>query len=102
MLVRRGPLGLPFLIYEIPELAGISIVIQQQAMCRQTVAPCTSDLLVITFNTLRQIKMDHEAHIRLIDAHAKCNRRDDDLRVVPDEGFLVVPACMVFKPGMIR
>src|SRR5215207_2320431 len=92
MLVRRGSLRFLFLVYKIPELAGIGIVIKQQTMCRQTIASGAPDLLVITFNTLWQIKMDHEAHVRLINAHNKCNRRHDNLCVIPDESFLVALA----------
>ena len=45
--------------------------------------------------------MDHEAHVRLVDAHAKGNRRHHDLHIITDEGFLISLALGIIQPRVI-
>ena len=45
--------------------------------------------------------MEHVAHVRLVDAHAKRVRCDHDRRVVADERLLVGRALGSGEPGMV-
>ena len=45
--------------------------------------------------------MEHVAHVRLVDAHAKCVRRDHDGCIVADERLLVSRALGSGEPGMV-
>ena len=45
--------------------------------------------------------MDHEADVRLVDAHAKRHGRHHNLQVIALKFFLHVDANIIFQPGMI-
>src|SRR4051812_42466576 len=66
LLLRVG-----LFLNELRVLHHISRAKKQQAIARQTVAPGPARLLVIALDILRQIVMHDEAHIRLVDPHAK-------------------------------
>src|SRR5512141_765771 len=70
-------------------------------MCRQAIPSCTADLLVIPFDAFWQIEVNNKAHIRFVDAHAERNGGDNELRVVADEGLLVLAALRILQPRMI-
>jgi superfamily II DNA or RNA helicase len=53
------------------------------------VAPGAPDFLVIRFDAARQVQVKHVSDIRLVDPHAKGNRRHHDDAVFRHEGFLV-------------
>ena len=46
--------------------------------------------------------MDHEAHVRLVDAHAEGHGRHDDVGLVTDECLLVVASRIVGEARMVR
>ena len=46
--------------------------------------------------------MDHEAHVRPVDAHAERHRRDDDVDALSDERVLVPGALGLAEPRMRR
>ena len=45
--------------------------------------------------------MHHEPNVRFVDAHAECDRRDDDLCLVTQKQFLVPVTRLFLKPGVI-
>ncbi len=45
--------------------------------------------------------MNDKAHVGFVDAHAERDRRNDDLYIVTDKGFLIFAAVRIFQPGMI-
>ena len=53
------------------------------------VAPGAAGFLIIGLDALRQIEMRHEAHVRLVDAHAERDGGDDHDAVLVDEAILV-------------
>ncbi len=46
--------------------------------------------------------MHDPSHVRLVDAHAERNRRDDDLQIVANEGVLSITAGDGVESGVIR
>ena len=58
----------------------------------QPVPARAPDLLIPGLDVLGQVAVDHEAHVRLVDAHAEGDRRDDDVDLVARERVLMVRA----------
>ena len=75
--------------------------IEQKAIGLETVAARTPNLLVIALDVFRQVVVNDEAHVRFVDAHAKRNRRDDDLHVVTNEHLLVLCAHCIGKARVV-
>ncbi len=67
----------------------------------QTVAPGASDLLIIAFDAFGQVEVNDEAHIGLVDAHAKRDGGNDDLCIIADEGFLIPAPFRIIQSRMI-
>src|SRR5215212_6399301 len=91
-----------FLINKIGELGNVSVTVKQDAVRLQTVAPGTSDFLVVTLDTFGQVEVNDKTDIRLVDAHPKCDRGNDDLGIIADKGFLIHSPLRVFQASMIR
>ncbi len=75
---------------------------KQQALARQTVAPGAPGFLVVALDVLRQIVVNDEADVRLVDAHAEGDRRADDVHFVAQKELLVLRAHLGVEPGVIR
>ena len=101
-IIRHPLLMLRFLLDEVLDLLDIRIAEEKQAMGGQTVPSGASDLLVVAFDILGQVKVDDEAHVGFVDAHAKGDGGDNDLHVVADEGFLIAVALGILQTRMIR
>src|SRR6266851_4409800 len=67
----------------------------------QPVAPGAAGLLIIGLEALRRVEMDDETDIRLVDAHAESDRRDDDDALLLEEAVLMALACRGIEPGMV-
>ena len=63
----------------------IAIVVEQQGVGGQAVAPRTPDFLVVTLDVARHVAVDDKTHVTLVDAHAEGDRRAHDFQVVVDE-----------------
>ena len=63
--------------------------VEQHAVAREAVAPGAPDLLVVALDRARHLAVDDVAHVRLVDAHAEGDGRDDDVDLVAREGVLV-------------
>src|SRR6266436_1776671 len=88
----RGNLSLLFVGYLLNEprvLDGVAGTEEQKALARQAVAPGAASLLVIAFDVLRQIGMNHKANVRLVDAHAESYRRADHAHFIAQEKVLI-------------
>ena len=70
-------------------------------MGAQAIPPGAADLLVIAFDALGQVVMQHKAHVGLVDAHAKGDGGHDDLHIIADEQLLIVFALFIGQPGVI-
>ena len=54
--------------------------------------PDASGLLIVTFDVLWQVMMDHPADVGFVYAHAKGNRRANNPRFISEEKVLVFGA----------
>ncbi len=95
-LVRIG-----FLLDEGDLLGDVAGGEEQEALGGQAVASGAPGLLVIALGVLRQIVMDDEADVRLIDAHAEGDGGADDLDLVAQEALLVFRALLGGEPGVV-
>lgn len=50
---------------------GVVVGIEEYADGRQSISSCSSRLLVVALNRLRQTVVNHKSYIRLVDAHAE-------------------------------
>ena len=76
-------------------------IVKQHRFRGQAITPGASGFLIIGFDIARNIKVDHEADVWFIDAHAERHRRHHNLQVIALEFFLHVRTDIVFKPGVI-
>src|SRR5258708_36288041 len=82
-------LSVGYLFNEPRVLDGVAGTEEQKALARQAIAAGAASLLVIAFDVLRQIVMNHKANVRFIDAHAKSYRRADHAHFVAQEKLLI-------------
>ena len=94
------------LIVEVVEKALVQFDIgprvEHHAVARQAIASGAADLLIPRLDVLRHVAVNHETHVRLVDAHPECDRRHDDVDVVALECFLVARPYVGFEARMIR
>src|SRR6185312_3815955 len=83
------------------DLHLLTVAHEENTLRRLTVAACTPGLLVITFQVARQIIMDHRAHIRLGNAHAKGNRRHQHRHIIADKTLLMLYPLFGSQTGVI-
>ena len=79
----------------------ISRIVKQHRFRGQAITPGATGFLIIGFDIAWNIKVNHEADVRLVDAHAERYRRHHNLQVITLEFFLHVRTDIVFKPGVI-
>ena len=60
----------------------ITARVQEQALGGKSIASRASCLLVIAFDVLGQIGVNHKSHVGFVDAHTKRNRRAHDAQLV--------------------
>ena len=82
-------------------LPGIGVSVKQDALAHQSVAARPADLLVIAFQGFGISKMHHQPHVGFVDAHAKGDRRHDDVDFVFDKQFLDQAPFFGAQPGMV-
>src|SRR3972149_3502542 len=81
----------------------VGITEKEDTFALQPVSSCTPGLLIIPFNTLRQVIVNNIPDIRLVNAHSECDSSDDDFCIVTYKPFLILrpyfrsQACMIWK-----
>ena len=80
---------------------NIFIAIEHEHVRRQTVATGSARFLIIGLDAARQVDMNHEAHIRLVYAHAESDGRDNDDRLAVLETGLVLLAGSLVHASVI-
>ena len=75
--------------------------IQQDALRRQAVTSCPSRLLIVAFNVLRHIVMDHIPDVGFVNSHTKSVCCDHDLFLVVNKLLLVLLALPVAESRMV-
>jgi hypothetical protein len=81
--------------------ADIGPVKQQDAVRLRAVPASTARFLVVRLQASRHVEVRHEAHVRLVDAHAERIRRHHDCRVIVHERLLMRCAHRRSKPCMV-
>ena len=79
----------------------IGRIVKQHRFRGQAITPGATGFLIIGFDIARNIKVDHEANVWFIDAHAERHRRHHNLQVIALKFFLHVGANIIFQPSMI-
>ena len=93
--IARGRFVAPadgFFVNELRLLDHVAGAEEQDAFAGQSVAARAAGFLVIALDVFRQIVVDDEADVRLVDAHAEGDGRADHPHVVAQEKFLML-AC---------
>ena len=86
---------------EAPLLHHVVQAIGHPDFSRQAIAAGSPGFLVIGLDGPRQVHVRHEAHIRLVDAHAEGDGGHDDHAVLALEGSLHVAAFGSLQAGMV-
>ena len=81
--------------------AKITSAMKKKRFAVQAVAPRTASFLVISFDVFGQIHVDHVADVVLVDAHAECDGRGDDVDLIADELVLPFHTFLTGQSGMI-
>ena len=81
--------------------AKIVTVPQQVTAGRIAIAAGAARLLVVRFDALGHVVVNHIAHVGLVDAHAKGVGSNHHLNVVVDKGTLALAAGVVAHAGMV-
>ena len=81
--------------------ANVAHAVERQRVGRQAVAAGAADLLIIAFDVGGEIGVEHEADIRLVDAHAEGDGGNHDNAVLLQEGVLVARAGGLLHAGVI-
>ena len=81
---------------------AVGVGVHQDRAAWSSVAPGSSDLLVIRFQASRQGRVDDCADIGLVNPHAKRDRRDHYLDPACEELLLDSLAVLGIEPGVIR
>ena len=68
--------------------APVGVGVHQDRAARQPVAAGAADLLVVGLEAARQRRVDHGAHVGLVDAHAERDGRDHHLDAAVEELLL--------------
>ena len=90
-----------FAFHELIEFLQILIRVEGQTDAFATVAPCATCLLIVAFQRLGDIVMDHEAHIRLVDTHTEGDGSHDHVDVLHQEVILCLGTGGRIESGMI-
>ena len=88
VLLHRDPLLVLPRLDERPHPGHVLPAEQQQRLRRQPVPARPADLLVVALEMLRQVPVDHEPDVGLVDTHPEGDRRHHDLDLVENERFL--------------
>ena len=81
--------------------AGVGIIEEQLASGSLAIASGTSGFLVVSLDAAGDFVMDHEAHIRAVDAHAKGVGGDRNVGLAANELFLRLFAFLVAHATVI-
>jgi len=102
-LLMRDPLfAFAFFLDKSPLFYYVADAEEKHAVARQTIASGASCFLVIPFDVLRQVVVNHVTHVRFVNAHAERNCSRDHPRIVAQKCFLIACPLFRFHSGVIR
>ena len=88
-------------LHELLELLDILITVKRDAVPARSVAAGPARLLIIAFEALGNIVMDHVAHVGFVDTHAESDRRDDHIHLLVQKLVLIRGARRRVHTGVI-
>ena len=94
-------LGDRLALHELLQFLDVLVAVECDALAFLSVSASTSCLLIISFDALRYVVMYHEAHVRLVDAHAECNCCHDHIYFFHQELVLVLSSCLGIESRVI-
>ena len=77
------------------------VIIQQYGIRFLAIPACSPCFLIITFQTVRHVKVHHRAHIRLINSHPKRIGTNNYTNLVTNPALLFTITFLLRKPCMI-
>ena len=94
-------LGVFDLVDEVGLLGGVAAVEEEQAFGGEAVAAGAAGFLVVAFDVAREVVVDDEADVGLVDAHAEGDGGADDADFVAEEEVLVTDAEVGVEAGVV-
>ncbi len=83
-------------------LHDVAETVRHPRVRRHAIATRAPGFLVVAFDALRQVEMGHEAHVRLVDAHAERDRRAHHDAFLALEHFLMLLTGLELHARVIR
>ena len=81
---------------------NIFVIIESDTLTFAAVTTSAACLLVITFEALRNIVVDDETDVWLVDAHTESDGSNDDVNFFHQESVLVIAAGLCVETSVIR
>ena len=88
-------------LHKLIQFRKILMTIESQTDALTTITAGTTGLLIIAFERLRYVVMDHETHVGLVDTHTKGDGGNDNIDSLHKEVVLRLRAGSAVKTGMI-
>ena len=89
-------------LHELLEFLDILVAVVCDALGILPVPACTPGLLIVSLDALRNVVMDDETDVRLVDTHAERNGGDDHVHILHQEAVLVLRPCPGIQSRMVR
>ena len=86
---------------ELRHLIDVSIAVVSDAEPLAAVPPRATGLLVVALQALRDVVMDHEADVWLVDPHPEGYRRHDDIDALVEKRILRLIPHLALDPGVV-
>ena len=95
-------LGHGLALHEFLQSLDVLVAVVGDAVALLPVTARTAGLLVVALDALRDVVVDHEAHVGLVYAHSEGYGGNYHLDVLHQEGILVVGTHLGLQSGMVR
>ena len=90
-----------FTLHEFIKLLQVLIRIKGQTDTLATITTSTTGFLIIAFQRLWYVVMDHKTHIRFIDTHTKGNSCHNNVDILHQELILSIRTCVRIQSCVI-
>ena len=94
-------LGHGLALQELLQLLDVLVAVEGHTLAFAAVTSRTSRLLVVALQALRDVVVDHETHIGLVDAHAEGDGGHDHIHLLHEELVLVTGALVGIHAGVV-
>ncbi len=94
-------LGYRLALHELLKFLDVLVTVERNALTFASVSSGASGLLIIAFDALRNVVMDDETHVRLVDSHSKGDGGDNDVDLLHQKLVLILCTCLRIKACVI-